>query len=282
MKVLRVIMGAVAMVLTVAALLCAFAHFYVFDPEGYEEEIFCEEFYTAALRERDKALDELESVVAVEREVLLGFFDDESCREISRQHVRALLRDVLVGGDNPVVNYEPEGFREYLKAEFEKYDFSETEYGDSATAAEKAYEMTVKRLSSAACFTPQSYVQKALRYVSGVRDTVASLCSFWYLFALGAVLLLVGTAFMDREGVRSGLFLPAAFLWCGCMLVFIPAALVFFGDVASDLELSKNQLYFFISGAINTLKSGVFTVSVVPAAIATALLGYSTYQKSSF
>ena len=73
MKVLRIFMGSVALLLTVAALLCAFANFWFFNPECYEDDIFRDGFFEAALRERDRALDELESVVVVEREALLVF-----------------------------------------------------------------------------------------------------------------------------------------------------------------------------------------------------------------
>ncbi len=278
MKALRVIMGSVALLLTVAALLCAFAHFYFFDPERYEADIFCDGFFEAALRERDRGLDELESVVAVEREALLGFFDDESCKDVSRRYVRGLLSEVLEGKKDAMdIKYAPEGLREFLDKEFEKYDFSDTAYGDSATASEKAYDMTVNRMSNAVCFTPQTYVQKALGYISGIRSAVASVCSFWYVFAILAVGLLCGTLFLCRDGRRIGLFMPSAFLWCGCMLVFIPAALVFFGDVADTLELSKNQLYYVLTGGLDAMKAGAFITTVAPAVLSTALLVYSVF-----
>ncbi len=279
MKILRIFMGFVAMLLTVAALLCAFAHFYFFTPAGYENDILCDEFYAAALNERDKALNELESVVAVDPAVLKEFFNDESCKAVSAQYVRGLLSEVLEGKTGAMeVEYAPTGLREYLQNEFKKYDFSGTEYGDSATAAEKAYEMTVARMSSAVCFTPQTYVQKALRYIANIRSAAETLCSLWYVFAIGAVALAVGTVFMSREGALKGLFLPTAFLWCGCMLVFIPAMLAYFGDIAATLELSRNQLYYFLTGAITAMKDGVFITTVVPAVILTALLGFATWH----
>lgn len=279
MKALRITMCAVAMLLTVVTLLCAFAHFYVFNPARYEANILCEEFYAASLRQRDKALDELESVVAVEREVLLGFFNDESCKTLARQYVSGLLSEVLEGKTGAMnVRFAPEGFKEYLDSEFAKYDFSDTEYGSSSVAAEKAYEMTVSNMSTAVCFTPQTYVQKALKYIAGIRNAAVTVASLWYLFGIAAVGLFCGAIFMCKKRLAN-LFMPASFLWCGCMLMFIPAAMVRFGGVASTLELSKNQLYYFLTGALNAMKDGAFITTLVPAILATAALGAAVYFK---
>ncbi len=279
MKALRITMGVVACLLTVAALLSAFAHFYVFNPKKYEDEIFTDGFYAAVILHRDKALDELESVVDIEREVLLTHFGDAECKAVAEDYVRALLRDVLLGGSSiDRVGFDTAELDSYIHTEFAKYDFSETEYGDSDTAAAKASEMVSAKLKTAVCFTPQNYVQKALRYVASLRDLVVELCSYWYIPAMLAVALYIGMVLLMKRA--SGIFMPAAFLWCGCALVFIPAAMLFFGDVASGFELSKNQLYYFILGVVETVKSGLLITSVVPFCIASALLGVGSYFKA--
>ncbi len=280
MKALRIVMGTVACLLTVVTLLLAFASFYVFEPKRFEADIFTEEFYDAVLLHRDKALDELESVVAVEREELLGFFDDAECKALAEKYVRALLNDVLVGGNSiESVAFDSAELEAFIHGEFKKYDFSETEYGDSESAAVKACEMVNAKLTTAVCFTPQNYVQKALRYVAGVRDGVSALSSFWYLPAVIAVLLYVGMFLLKRD--LTGLFMPSAFLWCACALVFIPAAMLYFGDVASTLELSKNQLYYFLFGVLTTVKNGIFITTVIPFAIATVTLALASFFKSA-
>ena len=279
---LRIIALALAALLAATGLTAVFLSLWLFKAEDYEKYILTEDFYLSVLKERDENISSLGVVIALDENALHELIPDETCKTLAAEYVRAVLSDLINGGNrSETVSFSSEELRAYIFEILKDEDYSDsTEYKDAAEAAQGAYEMLTANVDAAFCFMPHGDFAKIQRAATALTVKASFSYKLWFVYFLLSAALFTAAWFLGLEKSASRrVFELFGAVWCGVMLLFVPAVIFFFSNPAPDL--GRTPFYYFFYGCISNLRisSVLFTLAAfVPS---TALLVFSIFRVSS-
>lgn len=272
-------LGILAAVLVVAGMVCMLSRFYIMDTERYEKYILTDEYYETIIAARDSAFDGFGSVIEADSAVLKTFFTDDVCKNLAAEYVRAVFYDMKNGTKTAgSVEASSKELREYLTQLFSEYDFTQSEHKTADAVVEAAYTLICGNVNSAVRFMPDKVMGALTELIAPFWSLVDGVVKFWYLFFLAALLLYAAMFFISGHARISGrLFGPAGSFWCACICIFFPVAVVYVGMAGVSLDLEKSALLYFLNGFLNSMRSGMFFVTLAFAVAATAALVAAGY-----